>query len=95
MVSVSENLVSEKVSVLENLVSEKGLGFEKFGLRKQVWVSEKLVWAESFGFIFGSFGIQKKKKQSGKTMTKTKAKKKRLLFVVDNDIDPELENFNH
>ena len=34
------------------------------------------------------FGIKYKKKQSGKKMTKTKAKTKRLLFVVDNDIDP-------
>ena len=47
-VSVSENLVSEKVSVSENLVSE-----EKYRFRKNL-VSEK-----SLGFGFGKFGIGK------------------------------------
>ena len=51
-------------------------------------------FVEGLSFGFGNFGLgkrfwyQKQKKQSGKKMTKTKAKTKRLLFVVDNDIDP-------
>ena len=37
------------------------LGFKKFGLGKKVWVSEILISAKSFGFVFGSFGIENKK----------------------------------
>ena len=58
-VSVSDNLVSEKVSVSEKFGPGKKSRFRKIYSRKKVLISKKLVPEKSLGLSFGKFCIKK------------------------------------